>query len=173
MVSGRATEPLRPNQPCAILRGGPGSLHTGGNENLADTVVSFPRYRPPPGHADSANDPAHGLPMEAGGPGPEVGAHPVTTVLLGQPLELCFQRGIKPVLIVWVGKGRGERGGGREGSQTFVLLPPAFPGPASQGSSSFFSSSNPPHLGCQCWSLRVLHASAPQQLEYGVPRNSL
>ena len=45
-------------------------------QSLADTVVSFPRCRPPPGHADSADDPAHGCPVEAGRPGPEVGAHP-------------------------------------------------------------------------------------------------
>lgn len=45
-------------------------------QSLADTVVSFPRCRPPPGHADFADDPAHGCPVEAGRPGPEVGAHP-------------------------------------------------------------------------------------------------
>lgn len=59
-------------------RGSPRTLgpgHGGGVENPLETHA-FPSgaggHRPPAGHADSADDPAHGRSVEAGGLGPEV-----------------------------------------------------------------------------------------------------
>ena len=49
------------------------------------TVFLHPVWgRPSPGHADPADDPAHGHSVEAGGPGPEVRGLPVIHVSLCQ-----------------------------------------------------------------------------------------
>lgn len=62
-------------------------------ENLPETHTSPPtgrRHRPPAGHADPADDPAHGRPVEAGGAGPEVRAPTRCRPLVSVPsLGVC------------------------------------------------------------------------------------
>lgn len=67
--------------------------------------------RSAPGHADSADDPADGRPVEAGGPGPEVGrGH---TGLLGL---LSLQAPLAPAALpeFWAGAGGQNCRAGRE-----------------------------------------------------------